>query len=156
MSSVIANNTNHKIIMLWCKRKLYLVCRLAGYTATLSCLPRLGVYLTIYLLFQMHNHAGLSGTYNDAPGTINSTTRDARYVMTWQKQIGCVTELVVDLWATNCLNNAKTSCLFGFDLIWFDWCLTVQNIEGDGYCGDDKERCTEGPLVGTNGQNTKH
>jgi len=47
MSSVITNNTNHKIIMLLCKRKLYLVCRLAGYAVTLSCLPRLGIYLTI-------------------------------------------------------------------------------------------------------------
>jgi len=32
----------------------------------------------------------------------------------------------------------------------------VQNIEGDGYYGDDKDRCTEGSLVKTNCQNTKH
>ena len=25
-----------------------------------------------------------------------------------------------------------------------------------GYFGDDKDRCTEGPLVETSGQNTKH
>ena len=42
------------------------------------------------------------------------------------------------------------------DLIWFDWCFTVQNIERDGYCGDDKDRCTEGPLLEPNGQNMKH
>ena len=32
----------------------------------------------------------------------------------------------------------------------------MQNIEGGGYCGDDKDRCSEGSLVKTNGQNTKH
>ena len=27
---------------------------------------------------------------------------------------------------------------------------------GDGYCDDDEDRCTKGPLVETNSQNTKH
>jgi len=32
---------------------------------------------------------------------------------------------------------------------------STENRRG-GYCGDDKDRCTEGSLVETNGQNMKH
>ena len=62
----------------------------------------------------------------------------------------------------NHFRSSNIPCICSFSFLpccwvhtWFDWCFTVQKIEGDEYCGDDKDRCTEGPLAETNGLNTK-
>ena len=99
MSSVITS-TSHKIIMLLCKWKLYLVCRLAGYAATLSCLPKAGDLpdhtLCIYLSLQMHNQDYHAGAYNDVPGTVNSTTGGCMMSYNTAKA-DCLCDGVVDL-----------------------------------------------------------
>ena len=94
MSSVITS-TSHKIIMLLCKWKLYLVCRLAGYAATLSCLPKAGDLpdhtSCIYLSLQMHNQDYQKHTMMFL-GLLTAQLGDAWWVITLQKQIGCVME----------------------------------------------------------------